>query len=154
MRYFLVGYMGCGKSYQGRLMAKELGIPFIDLDEWISWQEQCSIPEIFEQKGEACFREMERKALQTITERYADAVISTGGGTPCHFDNMAFMNKNGTTLFIQVSVDVLVERLEYGKKNRPLIAHLTREQLREFIETHLAQRLPYYQMAHKILDSN
>ncbi|MDE7374246.1 MAG: shikimate kinase, partial [Odoribacter sp.] len=91
MKYFLVGYMACGKTHRGRIMAEELGIRFIDLDTYIVNREFRTIPQIFAEEGEAGFRKLETRYLQEVCELYKDFVLSTGGGTPCFNDNMAYM---------------------------------------------------------------
>ena len=92
MKYFLVGYMACGKSRRGRLMAESLGIRFIDLDDYIVRREMRTIPQIFAVDGEDVFRRLEQRYLHEVCELYGDFVMATGGGTPCFFDNMEYMN--------------------------------------------------------------
>lgn len=151
MRYFLIGYMGSGKSYQGRRMATSLGLPFIDLDCWIEQHEDSSIVTIFKEKGEHYFREKEREALQYIIKNYSHVIVATGGGTPCYFDNIERMNQAGETIFLNTSKEIIFQRLNRNRTFRPLIAQLTDIELMEFIEKHLAIRLPYYLKAKRII---
>lgn len=144
MKYFLVGYMACGKSRRGREMAAETRIRFIDLDEYIVRREMRTIPQIFASEGEEAFRKLERFYLHEVCELYDQFVMATGGGTPCFFDNMDYMNRWGKTIFINTDVKVIVERLLRGKYRRPLISKLSNDEVYEFVEEHLQKRMPYY----------
>ncbi|WP_106151315.1 shikimate kinase [Marinilabilia salmonicolor] len=148
MRYpiYLTGFMGSGKSTFGRLLARELDFKFIDLDKYIETQEGKSISEIFARYGEETFREVERLAVHESTKS-GKAVIATGGGVPCHFDNMEVMNKYGLTIYLKVSPEALTDRLMPAREHRPLIAGKTRDELLAFIKTTLQQRTPFYEMA-------
>lgn len=105
MKYFLVGYMACGKTRRGKVIAEEQGVRFIDLDAYIVERENRSISEIFAAIGEAGFRRLETFYLKEVCELYQDFVLSTGGGTPCFNDNMAYMNAQGITLFLNTDTD-------------------------------------------------
>lgn len=98
IRIFLTGYMGAGKTTLGKAFARELNIPFIDLDWYIEERLHKSIRELFIERGEASFRELERTMLHEVAE-FENVIISTGGGTPCFFDNMEYMNEHGQTVF-------------------------------------------------------
>lgn len=143
MNVFLIGYMGCGKSTIGDSLAKSLGYKFIDLDDFIEKSENRSITEIFEKEGEAGFRGIEQKHLQ-ILKGYKDLVISTGGGTPCFYNNMASMNEMGITVYLEMNVKSLCYRLENSTNKRPLIKGKSSEELLEFVHHHLNERLAYY----------
>lgn len=146
MKIFLVGYMGCGKSRMGKKLSSKLDRPFIDLDDLIQAKQQATIPEIFANSGESGFREIERDTLQKSA--IADnAIISTGGGAPCFFDNMEWMNKNGLTVFIDPPEKVLADRLINAKAERPLIKGKSYEELLAFIHEKLAERRPFYDQA-------
>ncbi len=147
MKYFLVGYMACGKTRQGREMAAKEGIRFIDLDAYIVDRERRTIGEIFAACGEAGFRKLETRYLREVCELYEDFVMSTGGGTPCFNGNMEYMNKQGHTIFLNTPVDVLVERLIRGKHKRPIVSKLRDEEIRDFVSRHLKERMRYYEMA-------
>lgn len=142
-RFFLVGFMGSGKTTLGSLLARELGYQFFDLDEWIENQEGKTITEIFTEAGETGFRELEKKYLKTLGSQER-IVLSTGGGTPCHHGNMEWMNHQGTTIFLQNSPEVLYERLSKQKIHRPLIASMDDSGLKAFIEAKLIERRGYY----------
>ena len=151
-RVFLVGYMGVGKTTIGKLLSAELGVEFIDLDKYIENRYRKSISELFELKGEDGFRKIEREMLREIAT-FQNVLISTGGGTPCFFDNMELMNKQGITVYIKASEDELSARLLASKNSRPLIRNKSPEELKRFITQHLAERNVYYSKA-KIVYEN
>jgi shikimate kinase len=143
---YLVGFMGSGKSYWGKRLAEHLERPFFDLDEVIEIGEGQAVAVLFSSIGESGFRDLERRYLQQM-ERQPPAVIATGGGTPCFFDNMDWMNAHGTTVYLKISMPILFERLEAGRARRPLLAGLSDAELFQFIETLLAKRAVFYQQA-------
>ncbi len=147
MKYFLVGYMACGKTRRGKRIAEELGIRFIDLDAYIVERERRSIPEIFATQGEEGFRNLETRYLREVCELYEEFVLSTGGGTPCFNANMEYMNSQGQTLFLNTDVEVIVERLIHGKQKRPIVNKLKDEEIYDFVVRHLQERLPFYRQA-------
>ncbi|WP_025006744.1 shikimate kinase [Marinilabilia salmonicolor] len=138
---YLTGFMGSGKSTFGRLLARELGFKFIDLDKYIEEEERTSISEIFARYGEEKFREIERLAVHESTKS-GKAVIATGGGVPCHFDNIEIMNKHGLTIYLKVSPEALTDRLMPAREHRPLIAGKSREELLAFIRSTLHKEAP------------
>lgn len=138
--------MGAGKTTLGRALAKELGIQFIDLDSYIEERLCKSIAQIFAERGEDGFREIERRMLHEVGD-FEDVVISTGGGTPCFFDNIEYMNRQGATVFLDVPVERLFIRLSIARKKRPLIMNKSDEELRSFIAEQLAKREPHYSKA-------
>ena len=146
MLVFLIGFMGSGKSTVGKKLAKKLNYDFIDLDAAIEKQENCSISNIFENKGESLFREIEKDVLCNFLTK-ENTVIACGGGTPCYFDNMELMNQFGLTVYLKLSIDALVNRLVMAKQSRPLINNLPPEQLKTFIQSKLVMREPIYQKA-------
>ena len=119
-RVFLVGYMGAGKTTVGKELAKLAGLSFIDLDYYIEGRYHKAVSQIFAERGEEAFREIERNMLHEVAE-FEDVLISTGGGAPCFFDNMEFMNASGTTVYLKVSVEELAKRLELCKHTRPVL---------------------------------
>jgi shikimate kinase len=143
MKIFLIGYMGCGKSRWGKQIADHYGFHFLDLDSFIEENEGKTIPEIFELYGESGFRQLEKKALQSISES-KNIIISTGGGAPCFNNNMELMNKLGLTLYIEGSPELLRDRISNSDSERPLVKNLTRQELLEFIQRHLQTREPFY----------
>ena len=107
--------MGSGKSTIGRLLARQMKLDFIDFDKYIEDETKKTISEIFEAYGESKFREMEHEFLKKLLEK-DNVVIYLGGGTPCFHNNIDIINKSGTSVFLDVDVDTLVERLSKEKK--------------------------------------
>lgn len=145
-RIFIVGYMGSGKTTVGKKLAKSLGLTFIDLDIYIESKLRKTVSQIFSEKGEDGFRIIESNALKEVS-MIEDAVISTGGGTPCFFNNMELMNNCGTTVYIEAVPEELANRLLSSKSVRPIIAGKSKEELTPFIAKHLASRERYYMNA-------
>ncbi len=145
-RIFLIGFMGSGKSTLGRKLAKLLGYELIDLDKLIELEVGMSILDYFEQYGEGAFRRLERDLLQNINHP-KKVVFATGGGTPCYFDTMDWMNKNGITIYIALKVPVLANRLRNAKIDRPLIKNMQEGELTEFLTKNLAEREVFYNKA-------
>lgn len=149
---FLIGFMGCGKSTLGKKLAAKVGYDFIDLDEYIVQQIKMSISEYFEKHGEIAFRTVEQEALYTLKDAN-QTIIATGGGAPCHFDNMGWMNTHGTTVYIKMSPKALLSRLSQNEvETRPLLKGKSREELLVFIEEKLGERDPIYNLASIIYD--
>ena len=152
IRIFLTGYMGAGKTTLGKAFAREMNVPFIDLDWYIEERFHKSIRELFTERGEASFRELERNMLHEVGE-FEDVVVSTGGGTPCFFDNMEYMNGCGQTVFLDVNPDILFRRLRVAKQQRPILQGKTDEDLRTFIVEALDKREPFYSQARYRFDA-
>lgn len=146
IRIFLTGYMGAGKTTLGKAFAREMNVSFIDLDWYIEERFHKTVGMLFAERGEAGFRELEKKMLHEVAE-FEDVVISTGGGTPCFFDNMAFMNEQGQTVFLDVHPDVLFRRLRVAKQQRPILQGKDDGELKAFIVEALGKRLPFYRQA-------
>ena len=151
-RIFLIGYMGAGKTTVGRKLAKEMNLSFIDLDLYIEGRYHRSIRQLFAERGEEAFRDIEKRLLHEVAE-FEDVLVSTGGGTPCFFDNMEFMNMAGTTIYLKVSVDELASRLESCKQTRPVLQNRSGEELRSFIKENLEARTAFYEKANIIYDA-
>jgi shikimate kinase len=139
--------MGSGKTTVGQLVAARLGYSFIDMDTHIENNQFKSVSVIFAERGEQQFRILEQQCLHEIAE-INDVVISTGGGAPCFFDNMEYMNQQGLTVYLKLSAGELAERLEGMPGNkRPLLAGKKGEELHRFIQDGLASREPFYLQA-------
>ncbi len=148
-RIYLVGYMGSGKTTIGRRLASRLDFKFIDLDQRIEEENHMSINTIFDRFGEPHFRDLERVALFD-TFKLNKLVVATGGGTPCFFDNMQQIVKNGLSIYIQLPVAVLADRLTNARNSRPLIKE--HADLKSYINEMLNVRMAYYNQAHIIVD--
>ena len=146
-RIFLIGYMGSGKTTVGQLLATQLGYSFIDMDNHIEGKLFKSVSQIFAELGEDQFRLLEKQCLHEVAE-FDQVIISTGGGVPCFFDNMKYMNKQGVTVYLKLSSADLAERLEQSHANkRPLLANRKGEELLHFISEELVKREPFYSQA-------
>ncbi len=139
--------MGCGKTHWGQLLSQKLHIPFFDLDQQIIEKEEKEIAQIFEEDGEEYFRLLEKDVLHLLTENHQSFVMSSGGGTPCFYNNIDYMKRQGTTVWINCSVDCLYDRLIKEKNTRPMIKDLSDDQLRSFIIKKLGDRKIFYQQA-------
>jgi shikimate kinase len=148
---YIIGFMGSGKSTAGRKLASLLGWSFIDLDKRIEEHTSKTIPEIFSQKGEDYFRSIEAQLLRDLMT-CTNTVISTGGGTPCHGDNMDFMNEHGLTVYLKLTPAELNSRLSQSNGERPLIKDLETGNLLSFIEEKLAVRKKYYDRSDIIVE--
>ena len=145
-RIFLIGYMGAGKTTLGKAFARAMGLTFIDLDWYIEERFHKTIRELFTERGEDAFRDLERRMLHEAGE-FEDVVISVGGGTPCFFDNVDYMNSVGETVFLDVDIRVLFRRLKIAKQQRPLLDGKSDEELMLFIQEALQERVPFYTRA-------
>lgn len=145
-RILLIGFMAAGKTTLGKALARDLGLQFIDLDHYIENRFHCTVAQLFTERGEEGFRQIERTMLHEVAE-FEDVIIATGGGTPCFFDNMEYMNAQGTTVFLEASVDVIYTRLTIARTQRPLVAGKTSEELRQYITRMLESRYPFYTRA-------
>ena len=145
-RIFLIGYMGAGKTTLGKAFAREMGLNFIDLDWYIEERYHKTVQQLFSERGEQGFRELEQKMLHEVAE-FEDVVVSAGGGTPCFFDNMEYMNACGDTVFLDVNPEVLFSRLRVAKQQRPLLSNKSDEELMNFICEALQKRHPLYSKA-------
>lgn len=150
-RIVLIGYMGAGKTTVGRMLAKDMGLMFYDLDWYITSRMRRTVAQIFEESGEEGFRRIERNMLHEVAE-FENVVISCGGGTPCFFDNMDYLNRQGATVYLKASPDVLYKHLSMGRTVRPLLLNKTPEEVRQYITRQLAEREPYYTKAHYTID--
>ena len=136
-RIILIGYMGAGKTTVGRQLAKRLGLMFYDLDWYIMNRMRRTVPQIFEESGEEGFRKIEHAMLHEVAE-FEDVVLSCGGGTPCFFDNMDYLNRMGETVYLKASPEVLYAHLKMGKSVRPLLLDKTPGEVEAFVKEQLA----------------
>jgi shikimate kinase len=144
----LLGYMGCGKSTIAKELSKKVGIPFIDLDEFIEKKVEMTIKNIFAEKGEIHFRKLEHECFVELLDLTEPVIIGLGGGTPCYANNHELFKRDDiVSIYLKASIDTLVNRLSLNKSNRPLIANKNDVEMKEFIATHLFERSYYYNQA-------
>ena len=150
-RIILIGYMGAGKTTVGKALSKELGIIFYDLDWYIENRMRKTVAQIFAERGEEGFRKIEYNMLHEVAE-FEDVIISCGGGTPCFFDNMDYLNQQGQVVYLKAEPEVLYKHLLMAKVERPLIKGKSKEELLAFIREQLERREPFYSKARYMLD--
>lgn len=149
---FLVGFMGTGKTHWGKLWAEKIHYVFVDLDDVIEAAEHSSVHDIFENKGEDYFRRKEAEALRQMLQK-ENTIISCGGGTPCFFDNMEWMNAHGTTVLLNSGAGYIMENIKKQSGQRPLLKGMNDEEMLTFIESKLKERNPFYTKASITLDA-
>lgn len=155
MKLILVGYMCSGKTSIGTLIAKKMNVPFFDLDQLIEDKEGKSVATIFETKGEFYFRKLERTILEYFLVTHSNFVLALGGGTPCYYENYKlYQSDEVTSVFLKTSIDTLVNRIESNKIHRPLLKHINKELLSDFVAKHLFDRNYYYNQVTKVLSTN
>ena len=146
MIFFLIGFMGSGKTHWGEIWAETCGLNFIDLDEVVERKEGKTIAAIFENNGEEYFRQIEAATLRSF-DGQTNTIIACGGGTPCFLDNMQWMNEHGTTVYLSSDSSEILKRVLPKQGKRPLISKMTEEELLLFIEQKLHERAPFYAAA-------
>jgi len=147
----LMGYMSSGKSTIAKVLAKRLHFKAIDLDDYIVKKTGLEISEIFNNNGEVYFRKIESSYLNEILLQKEDFVLALGGGTPCYANNLKTIKKQAFSFYINLPINVLVERLKTEKLRRPLVAHLNDKDLSEYIAKHLFERQVFYNQANIII---
>ena len=149
---FLIGYMAAGKTTLGRRAAELLQVEFIDLDAYIEARYRKRVADLFAERGEAGFRDIERRMLHEVAE-FDNVLVATGGGTPCFFDNMDYMRTRGVTVYLSASVPTLCRRLLRARVKRPLVMGKSAEELGDYIAQMLKQRETYYLQADHTFDA-
>jgi shikimate kinase len=152
MIVYLIGMPASGKTTIGKQVAKKTNFIFTDLDDVISAKEEVSIKQIFQEKGEAYFREVENKYLKEVSQTKENTVVSLGGGTPCFYDNMDVILSSGKVFYINAPDYVIISRIIRGVTKRPLFAGLNENELSDKINLLLKEREPFYLKAHHQID--
>ena len=145
-RIYIVGYMGAGKTTAARRLAQCLGWEVVDTDALFEEKYKISVNDFFNKYDEPLYRKLESEVLKS-TESLENVVVSTGGGTACYFDNMEWMNQHGLTVFLRISPKAAVDRVIHSRHKRPLVEGKSEEELIEFVNSHYASRLPFYELA-------
>ncbi len=151
MKIFFVGYMASGKSSLGKRVARNLNIPFLDMDKAMEENTKLSIPDLFASQGERAFRKLESEFLDEMKQDETSILIATGGGTPCFHENIERMNTLGLTVYLKRSAKELAHRIWLSKKSRPLTDALSELELVHFVENQLAEREVYYNRSKMIV---
>lgn len=152
MQIFLTGYMGSGKSTVGLELSELLNLAFVDLDAWIEEHSGLTVQQWFEELGEDEFRLEEAYQLEQVITLYPNAVVATGGGTPCFQDNFNLMQENGLTVYLQWSEADLFDHLSGETAHRPLLQGMSDDDIRSFIGEHLPNREPIYLLSDMVID--
>lgn len=153
MVIFLIGFMGCGKSTIGRMVAKRLDYRFADTDKMVEARAGKSVREIFDQDGEAVFRVMETEMLLQFASE-ENVIVATGGGTPCAAGNIEIMKRTGRIVYFNAGAECLYGRLYRGRERRPKLAGMDDETLMAYIKESLSEREHYYSQASMVIDCN
>ncbi|MBN1416068.1 MAG: AAA family ATPase [Bacteroidales bacterium] len=153
MRLFIIGYKSSGKTTLGRKLAERLNLAFVDLDEFLEQQAGKTIPEIFLNAGEEEFRRKEREALMQVIQS-DNILVSTGGGLPCHSDNMSLMEKYGDIIYLKVDDETLVSRLQATIGHRPVVKGRTEEELRAYVADLRRRCEHHYCRARFVIEGN
>ncbi len=152
-KIFIIGFMGSGKSTIGKQLSSLVNYDFMDLDDLIERNEQSAVNDIFELKGEEYFRAKESLYLKSL-DLLMNAVIATGGGTPCFYDNMEWMNAHGITIYLKANISVLFTRLNREKDHRPLIRSINEHDLPAYISIKLEERENYYLKSKYVVEAD
>ena len=151
LRIILIGFMGSGKTTLGHALAEKIGWMYYDLDWYIENRRHSTVPALFEEVGEEGFRRIEHNMLHEVAE-FEHVVIGCGGGTPCYFDNIDYLNRQGLTIYLRASVPVLAEHLRTARRQRPLWHSIPEEEQCAQIEKLLKEREPWYMKARHVID--
>ena len=149
---YLMGFMGCGKTTVGKLLSEFIDWPFIDVDEIIAKESSLSIPEIFEKKGEAHFRKLEKSMIRKIAQKKG-YVVALGGGAVVDHENWEMISTSGITVNLSYPPEIIAKRLE-GETNRPLVDNIHRDTRLSHISNLMKKREPFYKRADLILHFN
>ena len=147
----LIGYMCVGKTTIGKELAKRRGQMFYDLDWYIEERFRKRVPQIFAEEGEEAFRKKERNMLHEVAE-FENVVVSCGGGTPCFFDNIDYMNQAAEVIYLKASPETILSHLKISKGKRPLLEGMSPEELQAFVTDQIQTREDFYLRARHVVD--
>lgn len=150
MKIYLIGMPGSGKSTLGKQLAERLSLNFVDLDKVIEDYEHKDVKDIFREKGEDHFRLIESQLLHEWAGAEQSFVMATGGGAPCFHQGIDIINHTGLSVFLDVSIDILLKRL-HANTDRPLLNVVDIKDKDEKLRALRAARLSCYQQAHLIV---
>lgn len=147
----LIGYMCVGKTTIGKELAKRRGQMFYDLDWYIEERFRKRVPQIFAEEGEEAFRKKERNMLHEVAE-FENVVVSCGGGTPCFFDNIDYMNQAAEVIYLKASPETILSHLKISKGKRPLLEGMSPDELQTFVTDQIQKREDFYLRARHVVD--
>lgn len=150
-RIYLIGFMAAGKTTVGRKLAAEIGYCFLDLDDFFEERYKIDIHTFFGKYGEELFRGMEHERLMKTFDM-KNVVVATGGGTPCYLESMEEINKNGISVYLEMTPKAIASRLASAARKRPLVEGKSGEELIRYIQEKMKERVPYYKKAQLIID--
>lgn len=152
MIYYLVGYMGCGKSTIAKEIGNKCNVKVIDTDDEIEKLLGMSIKEVFDRYGEDYFRSVETIVLKQITENNDNCIVSCGGGLPCFNGNMEYINTHGISMYIKVPAEEIIRRLSSKEiEKRPILID---KNITPFIQKQLKEREHFYNKSKYIYNEN
>ena len=143
--------MGSGKTTVGKALSKDTGMMFYDLDWYIESRMHKTVSQLFAERGEEGFRKIEYNMLHEVAE-FEDVIISCGGGTPCFFDNIDYLNRQGDVIYLKATPETLYKHLLMAKVERPLLKGKSPDELIAYITQHLKEREPFYSRARHTID--
>ena len=143
--------MGSGKTTVGKALSKDTGMMFYDLDWYIESRMHKTVSQLFAERGEEGFRKIEYNMLHEVAE-FEDVIISCGGGTPCFFDNIDYLNRQGDVVYLKATPETLYKHLLMAKVERPLLKGKSPDELIAYITQHLKEREPFYRRARHTID--
>ncbi|MBP5547734.1 MAG: shikimate kinase [Bacteroidales bacterium] len=146
MRIYLIGYSYSGKTTMGRQLAEKLGYRYFDTDKAIELRYHTTIPLFFSRYGEKAFRIIESETLRDTAD-LDDVVVATGGGLACNDENIRFILEHGTAIYLEMSVDDIMNRIAHARKGRPSMKGMDMEEKRRFVTRQLEERVPFYSRA-------
>ena len=124
---------------------------FYDLDWYIEERFRKRVPQIFAEEGEEAFRKKERNMLHEVAE-FENVVVSCGGGTPCFFDNIDYMNQAAEVIYLKASPETILSHLKISKGKRPLLEGMSPEELQTFVTDQIKTREDFYLRARHVVD--
>lgn len=152
MIYYLVGYMGCGKSTIAKEIGNKYNVKVVDTDTEIEKLLGISIKEVFDKYGEDYFRTIETQVLKQITENNDNCIVSCGGGLPCFNNNMEYINTHGVSVYIKIPTEEIIRRLSPKEiEKRPILID---KNITTFIQNQLKEREYFYNKSKYIYNEN
>lgn len=142
--------MYSGKTTVGRKIARKLNFDFRDIDNAFEEKYKISVVDFFMKYGETLFRKIEHDLLIELLS-LEKTIISTGGGTPCYYNNMEIINKNGFSLYLKMSIKSIISRMNQSKKRRPVLEQLKNGSVEGFVTNQLLEREKYYNQANQVV---